>query len=188
MSAPPKPPPAARIAASMKLDAEVRKLLLDDPTPDVFLIRLEEAGHLHEALAFMARWMAKRVAVWWGCQCVRHLRRESPLPPEEEEALRAAVQWVVDPSEPNRRVADVVGAKVTAQKTAGCLAIAAAWSGGSMTPPDFPVVKPPEIATARTIGDALFAAAQVPPERCPNTCKLFLDLGRQILKGKNLWQ
>lgn len=188
MSAPPKAPPAARIAASMKLSADVRKLLLDDPPAAVFLKRLDEAGHLHEALAFMARWMAKRVAVWWGCQCLRHLSRANPLPPEEEEALRSAVHWVVDPSESQRRAADAAAEKATAATTAGCLALAAAWSGGSMAPADCPEVKPPELATARTVGDALFAAAQVPPEKFPCTCRLFLDLGLQILSGKNLWR
>ncbi len=180
-------PPAADIAANCFLTEPARRLLRDGLPADAFLGLLRERGLLPDALRFLALALPRRVAVWWGCQCAWHLKgAEEPAP--SLAALRAAVRWVLDPSEDNRRAAEGPGQEAGLEDPAGCLAMSAFWSGGSMTPPHLPAVKPPPFLTGRLVGGAvLLASVRHQPLRCLHHYRTCLALGIEAAEGKNLW-
>src|SRR5690349_7350251 len=93
--------PAAEVARPIQLGAAARALLADGLTPPAFLDLLLAAGELVDACRFLAHLLPRREAVWWACLCIR--RVETPAGGEDAEApLRAAEQWVADPSEDHR--------------------------------------------------------------------------------------
>ena len=117
--------------------------LLVSPTPE-------------EAITFMAQLFARRVSIWWGHECLRYLHRL--LDPLDQEMMGMCANWVAAPDEANRlQIAQRV--ENCATRSPGVwLAMAASWSGGSMSPPDTPVVPPPRFLTGRGVNAAVLSA------------------------------
>jgi hypothetical protein len=65
-----------------------------------------------------------REAIWWGCMCLQHACGDS-LSLTEKAACRAAVQWVLQPTEENRAAAKAPADKAGPTNPAGALAAAA---------------------------------------------------------------
>src|SRR5690606_25846941 len=126
---------------------------------------LAAAGHWLDAIAFLARALPKREAVWWACMCAR-----VTAPPAEEaaspegdvagpaaagrgpaRALAAAEAWVYKPSEENRRECEAAAHAAQFDSPESWAAIAAFWSGGSVAPPGGPVVPPGEDLAPRAV-------------------------------------
>src|SRR5207237_10478430 len=116
------------------LKAESLKLLHDNPSPRAFFDLLVQHEQFGDAVRFLAHALPKRAAIWWGCLCLWDMCWPEPAEVVEA-AVRAAVQWVLDPSEPHRRAAEKAGRAAGFQTAAGCLAMAAFWSRGSMSRP-----------------------------------------------------
>lgn len=122
--------------------AFAQRLLLS-PTPE-------------EAVTFMAQLFARRVSIWWGHECLRYLGRL--LDPLDLEMMTLCANWVAAPDEANRlKVAQSVENCPT-RSPGVWLAMAAGWSGGSMSPPDTPVVPPPRFLTGRGVNAAVLSA------------------------------
>jgi hypothetical protein len=153
----------------------------------LFWLLIHEQKH-EDALCLLARWLPKRVAVWWGCLC-NQLTAPEILPEAGREALQAALRWVVEPSEANRNAAMKAGQAEECQTPPGLLAMAAAWSGGSLGAPTMPVVIPPaDHLTGQLVGCALLkAASQKRPMEYPENYRRFLGLGIELARGRNLW-
>jgi hypothetical protein len=162
-------------------------LLGAEMSPTDYFAILRERRMFADALRFLAHAFPKRVAVWWGCLCVWSVNREAPGEPFEA-ALRAAVGWVLDPSEENRRAAEKPGKAAGLGDPAGGLATAVFLSGGSMTPPELPAVPPPEHMTGKVVGGAvLLAAVKYDASRQRDNYRAFAALGADVLQGQNLW-
>jgi hypothetical protein len=101
---------------------EARALLQDDQRPIDFLRLLVERRLFVDAVRFAAHALWIRDAVWWACLCARGVERS----PQENEALRTAVQWVLDPTDARRAAADEASKVVGLDSPAGCAAQAAA--------------------------------------------------------------
>ena len=72
---------------------------------------------------------------------------------------------------------------------AGCLALAAFYSHGSLAPPDQPAVPPPDGLTANTVaGAVLLAAAAAPPKQAPERLRHSLSMAVEIANQRLLWQ
>lgn len=183
-----KSPTAAEIAARFELSPEARALLRPDLAPKAYFDLLVRGGLCKDALRFTARWLSKREAVWWGCLCAWD--RDRPEPEESRDrALRAAVRWVLDPSEENRQAARAVGKTAGAGTPAGGVALAAFYSGGSMSYLDLPAVEPPEDLTAQTIASAVSLAAHLgKPSQHDARLRQFLRLGLEVALGRNRWE
>ena len=178
---------AAEVCATFALDEEARPLLKDGATPEAFFAELA-ARELHaEAARFLAHALPKREALWWACQCVR-LACPAP-PPEQKAALEAAEKYVEVPTDSNRRAAMTAAEAADFGTPAGCAAVAAFFSAGSLAPPDLPPVPPPEHLAARSVANAVvLSAVYAEPEKAPEKYKQFLDLGRAVAAGKNRWK
>jgi hypothetical protein len=126
--------------------------------------------------------------VWWGCLCVWHVVR--PDPPDDVAAiLHAALRWLQDPLEENRRALERPARALSPREPAGCLGMAVFWSGGSMAAPHLPVVAPNPFLTARAVAGAVLTAAARPEVFAvrQQLRREFLAIGRQVAEGKNLW-
>jgi hypothetical protein len=178
---------AAAVAADCGLRKEARRLLRDDLTCRDYLAVLTERGLHADAIAFLARALPKRRAVWWGCLCAWHMVRPEPSPVEEE-GLEAAVRWALDPSEENRRAAEMPGPQEELDTPAACLARAAFWSGGSLAPAGLPEVPPPAGLTGRLVAGAiLLAGVRRDFRHYRDHYRQFLALGLEVARGENLW-
>lgn len=163
---------AAEAVAGLELAPEARGLLAPGATPAAFLRALIDAGHLVDAIRLMAMALPRREAVWWACLCARGaLAAESPpgeRTPLEIAALEAAEAWVYRPTEENRRACFAPADALKFETAAAYAALAAFWSGGSLAPPDAPVVVPPgDGLTGTAAGAAVLLAAAVVPKETP---------------------
>jgi hypothetical protein len=127
--------------------------------------------------------LPKREAVWWACQCVR------PASGAAASAIQAAEAWVAEPSEARRRAAQPAAEAAGVGTPAGCAALAAFFSGGSLAPPDLTAVPPADDLTETCVAGALdLAAVQAEPEKAPERYRRFLTLGLEVADGKNRWK
>ena len=179
---------AAEVCKHFPLGEDAKKLLRDGAAPAQFLDMLMEKQQFPDAVRFLAHALPKREAVWWACLCARAVGGAN-LPPKIAAALQTAEKWVVDPSEENRR-ATMPAAEAAEFKTpAGCAAVAAFWSGGSLAPPNAPVVPPGEYLTAHGVAGAVMLAAVLSePEKAPDKYRKFLAQGIEVAKGAQKWK
>jgi hypothetical protein len=179
---------AAEVCQHFKLEEEAQKLLRDGQTPAQFLDTLIAKQQFPDAVRFLAHALPKREAVWWACQCSRAVAGPNP-PPKIAAALQTAEKWVADPSEENRRAAMPAAEAAELKTPAGCAAVATFWSGGSLGPPNVPVVPPGEYLTAHGVAVAvILAAVQTEPQKAPEKYKKFLAQGIEVAKGTQRWK
>ncbi len=177
---------ASAIARDIDLGDEAKALLRGEQTPDQFLSELETHQLRADGILFLSHWLPKREAVWWACECIWHLHRPVAATKGEEEALRAAVQWVVEPNEKHRHAAQTAAETAGPGTAAVCIANAVFWSGGSISAPNQPVVEAPPQATANLLAKALILATAGSPAQAQHLQR-FLQLGYQIARGSNRW-
>ena len=162
------------------------KALIATPLPIAkFLGLLLDAALLDDAVKLFAHALPKREAVWWACLAARSLP-ETTATPELEAAIDAAEAWVYKPSEENRRAALDKATASGLKQPASWAAMAAAWSGGSLAPPNAPVVPPAEHLTGlAVVGVVLLAAVANEPAKRPEKLKAFLAQAIDIGNGGN---
>jgi hypothetical protein len=179
---------AAEVCKHFPLGEEAKKLLRDGQTPAQFLDTLIDKQHFLDAARFLAHALPKREAVWWACLCGRSVAGANP-PPKVGAAFQAAEKWVADPSEDNRRAAMPAAEAAQFKTAAGCAAVAAFWSGGSLGPPNAPVVPPGEYLTAHgAAAVVMLAAVQTEPEKATEKYRRFLAQGIEVAKGDQRWK
>jgi hypothetical protein len=179
---------AVEVCKHFSLGEEAKKLLRDGLTPAQFLTVLIEKQQFPDAVRFLAHALPKREAVWWACLSARAVAGSNP-PPQITAALQAAEKWVADPSEENRRAAMPAAEAAEFKTPAGCAAVSAFWSGGSLGPPNVPVVPPGEFLTAHGVGGAvMLAAVQSEPGKAPEKYRKFLAQGIEVANGVNRWK
>jgi hypothetical protein len=179
---------AAEACKDCPLGDEAKKLLRDGMAPRPFLDALLEKQLYPDAARFLAHALPKREAVWWACLCARQAHGASPPPPVGP-ALAAAEKWASDPSEDNRRAAQAAAQAAGLGAPAGCAAMAAFFSGGSLAPPNAPVVPPGEHLTAHAAaGAVMLAAVLVEPQKAPEKYRKFFAVGIDVGNGVNKWK
>ena len=147
-----------------------------------FMRSLMASATPENAVAFCAYMLPRREAVWWACQCVRSLipARE----PAEEAALKAAEAWVGEPEEELRRRALDIGMSGNRGAPTTWLALAAAWSGGSLTPPDQPPAPSPAHLTPKAVRAAVLTAlARISVKQRRDRLAACMDEGLKLAGG-----
>lgn len=179
---------AADIARRMnRLGEEARALLRPDLTPPAYVLTLEQHKLHADALRFVAYWLPKELAIWWGALCVWRIDRPAPARLEEA-ALASVVGWLREPGETTRRRAEAAARLVGLANPAGALAMATFWSSGSMAPPGLPVVEPDATVVARTVAGAVLACSLRDPAQTVALQHQFVALGLEVAEGKNHWK
>ncbi len=178
---------ATDVCGRYKPSDEARALLRDGMTPEAFFAALTDEGLFRDAVPFMANWLPKEQAIWWGALCAWELSREQTTPGIDE-AFETVVKWLKDPTEQNRRAAEAAGKDLGMAVPAGAVAMAVFFSGGSMSRPGLPEATPPAGLTGKTVAVAvLMAARECNPKDVDNQIRMFLRLGLDVLAGKNRW-
>jgi uncharacterized protein DUF6931 len=185
------PPPGRRttadIAAVADLGDEARTLLDGAPAPKDFLARLVARALHADAVRFLAHALPRRECVWWAWVCARKAAGDAP-PQAIKNALDATERWIVQPSEEHRRQALVFGEAADFGTPAGCAALAAFMTSGSLAPPDAPVVPPGEFLTAKAVsGSVTLAAVAGDPDHAVEKFNDFVNLGIEVAERTKLW-
>ncbi len=126
----------------------------DDSAPLDYARALLASPRPTDAIVFLAHLLPRREAVWWSVQCVRAMLGASA----DDGALRAADAWVRAPEEDHRNAALAVANAADQRAATTWLAFAAAWSGGSITPPDQKPMPAPPSACAKAAHAAVLMA------------------------------
>ena len=178
---------AAEVCRKSTAGDQARALLQDGMNPCEFLDALI-AERLHaDAVVFLAHALPKREAVWWACLCAEQVLGPEP-PPATASALKAARAWVIDPTEESRRAALPAAEAADLGTPAGCAALAAYFSGGSLAPPDLQAVPPGEHLTGKMVASSLSLAAVIKePEKSSEKYASFLELGLEAAEGRQPW-
>lgn len=165
------------------------RALLDNgaPPPKDFIERLVAANLHADAVRFLAHALPRRECVWWAWVCARKVAGAEP-PLAIKNALDATERWIVQPTEDHRRQALVFGEAADFGTPAGCAALAAFMSGGSLAPPEAPAVPPGEFMTAKAVsGSVTLSAVATEPERAAEKFAEFVSLGLEVADRTRLW-
>ena len=174
---------AQEVCRRFAVGEEAGRLLRADMTPRQYLDLLVETELFVDAARFLAHALPKREAVSWAFQCARQAHGANP-PAAVAAALDATQKWVADPSEENRRAAFAAAEAADFGTPAGCAAVAAFWSGGSLGPPHVPVIPPGEQLTANGVaGAVMLAVVLTEPEKAPEKYRRFLGEGIELANG-----
>ena len=147
----PAPRGAAELCAVSDLSDEARALLSDGAqSPRAFFGVLLEHELPGDAVRYLAHALPRREAVWWAWVCARKSAGAAPEAPIKA-ALDATEAWIVQPTEENRRKALKIGEAADFGTAAGCAALAAFMTSGSLAPPDAPIVPPGEFLCAKAV-------------------------------------
>jgi hypothetical protein len=180
----------AELVAIADLGEEARMLLAPGsalPTQRAYVALLMERGFPMDAVRFIAHALPRREAVWWSWVCARKSAGETPKP-QIKAALDATERWVVQPTEDHRRQALQFGEAADFGTAAGCAALGAFMSGGSLGPPEAPVVPPGEFMTAKAVSGSVILAAVTPdPVKAAEKFEEYVKLGLEVADRTKLW-
>lgn len=180
---------AAEVCARYEVSDEARAVLEPGAPADEHLGRLRAAGLDADAAAFLAQALRKREAVWWACLAVREVLGDEPPPAAAAEALGAAERWAASPGDVNRRRAYDAAEAAGLEHPAGCLAMAAHFSGGSLAPAGLPEVRPADHLTGVLVAAALtLASLRGGPGAAPDRYRRFVELGLEVARGERRWK
>jgi hypothetical protein len=174
--------PVAEICALFPLSPEAGGLLVEQQSPAEFLERICVAEYHIDAIRFLAHALPAREVAWWACLAARSVTTDGP--PAHLKAVEAAEAWVYHPDEEHRRAATGAAAAVENDAPARWAALAAAWSGGSLAPPESPVVPPGDTLPAQAaVGAVLLAAVRSEPERVGEHHRRLIAQAVDIARG-----
>lgn len=179
---------AAEVLELYEPSAEAAALAQADTTPARYVDLLFEAELFDDAISFLCYALPKREVVWWGLTCAHEATGEKAAP-ELTQALEATQQWLDDPTDDLRRAARVAAEVATYGTPAGCMALAAFFSEGSLSPADCPPVPVGEGFCARTAAAGiLLSSLQAPPDEIAAQAKAFATRGIDVARCKAPWE
>lgn len=158
------PVTAEELCARASLSDQARRLLVPSLDASSFLERLLNAGLFVDAVRLLSFALPVRQGVWWACLAVRTAVAENFISPAKD-AILAAEAWVYKPVEVNRAATLPAAEAAGVDSFAGYAALAAFWSGGSMTPVGQPELAPNPMLSPNAVAAAvLLAGLDAAPE------------------------
>jgi hypothetical protein len=171
------------VVARAALTGDCADLIQSDTDPAVAIRRLQDAGFVTEAARLMAFALPKRECVWWACMCAR-ATTPADLPEADAAAVTVAEEWVRKQTDESRRQAFEHAQRSNFSTAEAWAAVAAFWSGESMSPVGQPNTPPaPHLPGTAVIGSLTLAAVRTFPERREARLLRFLASGREIAAG-----
>jgi hypothetical protein len=167
---------------------EVKALCEKDTTSLDFFNALVKQQKHKEAITFLAHALPKKDAVSWAALCAKNQAALDaiPLAAPHNLAIQAAQKWVLAQSDETRRAAYDAAVVAPVGTPAGCAALAAFFSGGSLGPPTLAQpVPPPEDACAKAAaGSILMAGVFAKPEKAGEKYARFLADGLALASNR----
>lgn len=154
----PKEPTALEIAEHLEMSDDVKEVASAVRTGPELVARLAAKGMFGKAVRVQAHLLPKRHCVWWGVLCVEETCA-GQLPMPEATAFETAKAWVAEPNESNRRRCEAAAGRTKYEAPGSWLAMAAFWSGDSLTPADMPAVPPDDKLTGQAVTSSLMIAS-----------------------------
>lgn len=175
--------PLQDVMARAALTGDSATLVQDDADIGAAIDRLEAGGFGNDAAKLMAHALPRRESVWWACMCAHHTEPDN-LPDVDRAAVAAAEQWVRNQADETRREAFDKAQQAGFGTAEAWAAVAAFWSGDSMSPLGQPKTPPaPHLTGTAVIGSVVLAAVRAYPERRDDRMRRFLASGREIASG-----
>ena len=144
---------AGQVAANLGWPPSTR----DGETPEATFDRLLQDGRDDEAAMFLGQALPRFEVVAWAARAVRDLAPDNAA--SDEEAMKATLLWLQDPSDTRRRAAfDAAEAAGDASPQRMC-ALAVFFSGGSLAPVDQRALLAPTDAAGKFAAGAVLTAA-----------------------------
>lgn len=173
-----------KVFPRLALSGQSAELIRAEPDPVIALDLLEQSGFLSEAAKLIAHALPPREGVWWACMCAHHTAPANLAAPDRA-AAAAAETWVRNQSDESRRDAFDHAQQGGFGSPEAWAAVAAFWSGDSMSPIGLPKTPPaPHLTGTAVIGSVVLAAVRTHPERREERLRHFLASGREIASGK----
>ncbi|MCU1292293.1 MAG: putative secreted protein [Bryobacterales bacterium] len=170
------------IVSAAKLSEEGKTLAASEPGPTRFVQLLESRGLFKDAIQFLTHGLPIEVSIRWGCTVMRELLGEEELRASTE-ALEAAERWLETPGDEARWRAKSAAEKSGMSLPPDLIAMAAFFSGASVTPVDTPPTAPPIYVANRMAANAIqLAVLSRHPEKAPERYRRALQIGRQVVK------
>ncbi|MBO1326506.1 hypothetical protein K2X14_15180 [Acetobacter sp. TBRC 12305] len=152
-------------------------------TLEQVLSALVASGRAAEAARLLAYALPRREAVWWACMCARH-SAPATLPEATLAARSLTENWVRQPDEDTGRQAMEAARKAGLQSPESWAALAAFWSGASITPPRTPPVPPAAHLAGTAVASAVaLAAVRGNAEKRDTRLTFFLRSAQDIATG-----
>lgn len=175
------------LCESAGVSDQARKYAKTDMSPGVLLGKLIDAELYVDVIKLVSHALPKREAIWWGALCVEMISTKDD-PPEDIEALRSVVQWVIEPKESQRIQAAFAADQCQTASPACSLAQAVKWSDGSMSRPGLPEVPPePEMTPNAIVAAVRFAAKKGSRAKQTQRLREFLRLAVEVAEGRHHW-
>jgi hypothetical protein len=173
----------SRLLPRLELPPEVAAQVASCAQVSEAVEHLAQQDCLIEAARLCAYALPAREAVWWAIRCAA-VTAPAGLPEADREACALAEAWVRKPADTTRRQA-MERAQVAGFTTAEAwAAVAAFWSGDSMSPPDQPKVPPAPHLTGTAVAGAMILASVRPgADRQQERLSRFLGSARDIALG-----
>jgi predicted component of type VI protein secretion system len=157
-----KPPQTlAEWSAALELSDEATELLGKDTDSWKYVDQLTEAKLYPDAMRMAGALIPAQQLVAWGAKMVSQTLGEISGP--SKIAMDAALKWVAEPSETNRRLCEDAAQESEFDGPAAWIALAAFWSQGSMGPKGQPEVPAPFGLAAKAVAGALMMTATREP-------------------------
>ena len=176
---------AAELIDAAALPEDAGALAKPDMQGNAFIDALSRSGRQPDGIRALAHALPTRDAIAWAVDCLR--RTTSPEKPGEVAALEAIDHWLADGSDDNRRAA-LAAADNASATPAGVLAFAVYLSGGSVAPPQAPVVPPVKYAAAKAAAGAIVLAVVLrEPEKAPEKFSALIQDGFRRAHDLKIW-
>lgn len=174
---------AAEVCARFTLPPDAQPLLQTGPGVREFLEAAVAKKQYIAGIDFLAHGLPPHQGIWWGCLCMRHACGAN-LSPVDQAASRAAVQWLMQPTEEHRAETRVPAEAAGPASPAGRLAAAAFQTGGNVAPPKAPPAAPEPFASAVAVAHAVkLACLKSGPAGIARAQKAFVELGIWVAEG-----
>lgn len=113
-----------------------------------------------ELVTFLCHALPVRESIWWGYSCILFIENERT--DIEQKTLDICFRWLQEPTEANRRLAELSVKQCELDNACGWLAQAVFWSGGSITPVNGPESPAPPFLYSHAVAGAICLAAVLP--------------------------
>ena len=135
--------PADAASNGLEFSERAQALFAAGESAQARLEKLDKAALHLDAIKLLAGALPKRECVHWALSCAREATAKAAAAAQHA-ALDATALWTKDPSDANRRAAGDASELAKLRNAAGCAALAAFMSGGSLAPAELTPVPPPE--------------------------------------------
>lgn len=150
-----------QIFSRFELSDEAQEVVSDAMTPAEAIETLKKEKLYIDLTLFLCHSLPVREVLWWVCLSLE--LRDDVWTAEQKKAIQNARQWIREPDEAKRRLAENQTEKLKRDNAPGWLAQAIFWNGsGSISDVGGPVVMPPEFLYSQAAAGAINLAAAIP--------------------------